>query len=171
MTTPAPSNILQPPDSRMLRTVSAGKYAVQINAGTSETPNWLWVNGITKWGPKFDVQLEDDSDIYGDNYKSEVGVSNGFDIEVEGNVKYDEAFEPDPGLTLLLAKAEETGFDNYAHIRYWRRDEVPEARESLFAVKISHTPGGVKELQKWSGTLAGRGRPKDIVKPVADPTP
>ncbi|CAM3536133.1 phage tail tube protein [Tsukamurella ocularis] len=171
MTTPAPANVLQPPDSRMLKTVSAGRYAVQINtnADTAGTPTWVFINGISKWEPKFDAQLEDDSDIYGDNYKSEVAAGNGFSVDVEGFLKFVDEGVTDPGLAILLAKAEETGFDNYAHIRYWRRDEVPEARESLFAVKISPAGGKPNELQKWNGSLSGRGRPKNITKPTATP--
>lgn len=159
--------VLKPPSSSNLTTVAAGQYAVQIQ--DKATSSWLWLNGITSFNPKNNVKLEDDSDIYGDNWDSQIAMGNGLEIAIEGLVKGEDigTFTTDPGLAILLAAREETGTDNLVRIRYWRHDDLPEAKETNVAVNITLDGGKTNETQKWSGTLAGRGRPETITKPTA----
>lgn len=159
--------VLKPPSSSNLTTVAAGQYAVQIQ--DKVTSSWLWLNGITSFNPKNNVKLEDDSDIYGDNWDSQIAMGNGLEIAIEGLVKGEDigTFTTDPGLAILLAAREETGTDNLVRIRYWRHDDLPEAKETNVAVNITLDGGKTNETQKWSGTLAGRGRPETITKPTA----
>lgn len=159
--------VLKPPSSNQLTTVAAGQYGVQIKDPL--TGSYLWLNGISKFEPKNKAKLEDDSDIYGNNWDSQIAMGNGLEISIEGMVKGEDigTFTTDPGLAILLAAREETGTDNLVELRYWRHDDLPEAKQSAFAVDISLNGGKPNEIQKWSGTLHGRGRPDTIAKPQA----
>jgi hypothetical protein len=161
--------VLKPPSSSHLTTVAAGKYGVRIKDKTSG--DWVWLNGLTKFEPKPKQKLEDDSDIYGDAYSSQIAMGNGIEIGIEGMVKGSDVgtFTTDPGLAILVAAMYETGFDNVVEIQYWRHDDLPDAFEVPVAVEVSLSGGKPDEAQKFTGTLHGRGKPTAIAKPQVSP--
>lgn len=162
---------LTPPDGSGLAVIPAGRYGVQVNTGTTQAPVWTFINGLTNFEPKFDPKLEDDSDITSDGWESQAVAGNAFSIDFEGLVKgVDEGstFTADPGMQFLVAASQETGSDAHVHLRYWRTDELDEAFELHAAVKASLKGGKPNELQKFSGNLTGRGKPKSITKPGAN---
>ena len=168
--------VLLPPDGSALDVVPAGRYAVQVNTGTTETPTWVFVNGLTSFGPSFEPTLEDDTDITSDGWASQAVAGNAFSIAIEGLVKGTDdettsTFVPDPGMTAIVEASKQTGSDAHLHMRHWRTDNYPEALEYHVAVNATLTPGKPNELQKFSGTLTGRGKPKDITKPEEPVTP
>lgn len=163
---------LTPPDGSALQVIPAGRYAVQVNVGTAQTPDWVFVNGLTSFGANYEPVLEDDSDITGDGWASQAVAGNAFTVPFEGLVKGegdDSTFTPDPGMTAIVEASKQTGSSAHLHVRHWRTDNYPEALEYHAAVSATLTPGKPNELQKFSGTLTGRGKPKEITKPVATP--
>lgn len=161
--------VLKPPSSSSLTTVGAGKYGVRIRKSASDP--WVWLMGLSKFGPTPKPKMEDDSDINGDAYSSEVAMGNGVEIAIEGFVKGEDVgtFTTDPGLAILLAAMYEIGVDNMVYIQWWRHDDLPEAKECRFAVDAKMNDGKPDESQKFSGTLKGRGKPMDIAKPQVQP--
>ena len=167
MTTP-----LLPPDGSALDTIPAGRYGVQVNttpgaAAGSET--WEFVNGLTSFEPTYKPKLEDDTDLTSDGWESQAVTGNAHSIAIEGLVKGETAastFTPDPGMTFLVEASKQTGKGAHVHLRYWRTDELSDAVEAHYAVDASLKGGKPNELQKFSGTLTGRGKPKDITKPT-----
>lgn len=166
MTTP-----LQATPTDNLGTATAGLYRAEINTGTASSPTWIEMMGITKWAPKFEQQTEDDTDISSGAWKSEFPVGNGFTVEVEGLTKgtVDPDFVADPGVQALLEKSKKIGNEGIGHFRYWRTDDIEEAQEFYATCGVSRTGEKPPALDKWSGTLTGRGKPTDIVKPLAAP--
>lgn len=164
--------VKQPPNPSSLSTAAAGRYGVQINrldlGGTRQAPVWQFVNGIMSFEPSPQPKLEDDSDIYGDAWASQSVVGNALNIAISGVYKGtdDPTFVPDPGLGYLLARSYETTSDNEVHVKWWRYDEIDESFEHFFATDCKKTGGKPSELQKWSGTLTGRGKPTKVDKPV-----
>ncbi|WP_037161071.1 phage tail tube protein [Rhodococcoides fascians] len=160
---------LQPPNPADLSTVAGGRYAVQIDTSTNGTADWEFINGITSFVPTPNPKLEDITDIYSDGWTSQGVFGNELTIAISGKLKGLKTagvVTPDPGLSVLLEKSYETGDENMAHLRYWRYDEVAEAREGYFAVNVKYDGGTPSESQKWSGTLNGQGKPTDITKPT-----
>lgn len=162
---------LMPPDGSALDTIPAGRYAFQVNTGTEATPTWVFVNGLTNFEPTYKPKLEDDSDITSDGWESQAVTGNAHSIALEGLIKGENAtgFVPDPGMTFLVEASKQTGSNAHIHGRYWRTDELTEAVEAHYAVDCSLKGGKPTELQKFGGTLTGRGKPKDITKPTATP--
>lgn len=163
------STPLTPPDASNLVTTSAGSWAVQINSTPDATATWLWVNGIQSFEPTNDAKMEDDSDIFMDNWSSETAAGQALKINISGLTKGTKTggnIVLDPGLAVLLAASKETGSDNIVHIRYWRLDGLPDAYEAHCGTKISLKGGKTDELLKWDGSLSGRGKPKSITKPT-----
>lgn len=164
--------VKQPPNPASLSTAAAGKYGVQINrldlGGTRQAPIWQFINGIMSFEPSPQPKLEDDSDIYGDAWASQSVVGNALNIAISGVYKGtdDPTFVPDPGLGYLLARSYETTSDNEVHVKWWRYDEIDESFEHFFATDCKKTGGKPSELQKWSGTLTGRGKPTKVAKPA-----
>ena len=162
--------VLTPPDGALLDTIPAGRYAVQVLTGDDPLVNadWTFVNGLTKFEPKPDIQTEDDTDITSDGWASEAAVGNKFVAEIEALVKGDAsgtAFVQDPGLSVLHAASFQTGTGAIQTFRYWRTDDVDEAKRFKAVVKCAPPGGKPNELQKVSGQLIGRGKPVDITKP------
>lgn len=161
--------VLTMPDGSALKTIQAAKYGVQVNLGTVANPIWTFVNGLQNFEPKTDPKLEDDTDISSDGWESMANAGNAFTVDFDGLIKGEQAtqFIADPGMYALKAAAEKTGSDGHVHMRYWRVDDLPDAKEFFAAVKASLKGGKPNELQKFGGSLTGRGKPKDIVKPTA----
>jgi hypothetical protein len=163
------STPLTPPDSSALATTSAGNWAVQINTTPEATATWAFVNGISKFEPKNKPKMEDDSDIYMDNWASQIAAGQALELSIEGLTKGTVAggvMTVDPGLAVLLAASKETGNDNIVHLRYWRTDGLPDSFEHRFGVDVSLQGGKSDELLKFTGTLYGRGKPTAVTKPT-----
>lgn len=162
--------VLTPPDGAKLDTIPAGRYGVQVDISTTSTPQWIFVNGLTNFEPTFKTKLEDDTDITSDGWDSSAVAGNSFSVSFEGLVKgeTDTEFTPDPGMQFLVAASQQTGSDAHVHMRYWRTDEVDQAHDFYAAVDASLKGGKPNELQKFSGSLTGRGKPSEITKPGAE---
>lgn len=165
--------VLKPPNSASLFTFRAAQWATQVNTGTEESPVWAWLRGLSKFEPVQDPTLQDDSDIDSEGYKSELVTAQKLNINAEGMVKGEKSLStvtPDPGTAFLRAKGKQIGYDNIVQIRYWRTDDLPEAFSHFFAVKWTDVGGSNEDLQKFTATLSGRGKPEAISKPQAPET-
>lgn len=162
--------VLKPPNSSSLFTFRAAAWGVQINIGTPSSPIWTFLRGLSKFEPKQDPKMADDTDIDSDGWESELVAAQKLNIDVEGLVKGEKSTSlviPDPGVSHLRKLGKEKGYENIAHLRYWRLDDINEAYEHYFALKYSDAGGGNADLQKFSATLSGRGKPTEISKPQA----
>ncbi|MBH0778822.1 phage tail tube protein [Nocardia bovistercoris] len=167
MTAPAP---LQAPDSSTLATALARDYAVQIDVayGTGSAPEWVFVMGLNKVSPTQDITMQDDGDIHSGGRKSQIATAIGENLELAGLRKGERspAYVPDPGIEQLRKHGSKIGYENIAHVRYWRTDEIDEAKEGYFAVAFVGSADDKEGLYGWTATLTGRGQHKDIVKPL-----
>lgn len=167
MTSPTP---LQAPDSASLATALARDYAVQIDTayGTGEAPNWVFIMGLNKVSPANDITMQDDGDIHSGGRKSQIATAIGENLELGGLRKGERSpnYVPDPGIEQLRLHGNRIGYENVAHVRYWRTDEIAEAKEGYFAVSFVGSADDKEGLYGWTATLTGRGKHKDIAKPV-----
>lgn len=163
------STPLLPADSSALASTLARDWAVQVNTSTTETPTWVFVYGLSQVGPTSDITLQDDGDIHAGGYKSQLATAIGANLELQGLRKgtlAGDTFTPDPGQEALRAKGKLTGYDNIAHVRYWRTDDLTDAFEIRAAVSWVDTAADKEALQAFTCTLTGRGKPVVITKPV-----
>ncbi|UTN92932.1 major tail protein [Gordonia phage Finkle] len=172
------ADILLPPPGAELDTIPAGLWACQVlktgvKIAAATEADWLFINGLRKFGDQFDPQSEDDSDITMGPWKSEAGTSNGFKVDVEGLYKGEsdvDGFVPDPGLTSIIEAGRQAPPEKRV-IRMWRTDDVPDAYLGVFLCKVKLDAGAPTELQKFSGELICSGKPQSITKPIAPTGP
>lgn len=153
----------------------AGKYRVEIDTGVGNTTTWTEVKGIKNFAPKSTQTTEDDTDISSDGHASSYPVGQAWTADISGLTKgtgTDAAMVVDPGVQALLNASEEKGAAGIVHIRYWRTDSLPEAKEVYATCEVTRDGEEPPALDKWSGTLTGRGKPINITKPTEeDETP
>lgn len=165
MTAPTPP--LKATNTADLSVATSGQVRVEIDtAAAGAPPEWTEIKGIQQWGPKFEQNTEDDTDISTGGWASEFPVGNAFTVSVSGLVKGTENpdFVVDPGVQALLDHSETYGKAGVAHLRYQRTDGIPEAYEFYSTVKVSKGDDKPPALQKWSGDLTGKGQPTKIAK-------
>lgn len=157
---------LAAPSSDELASYLARDWAFQVNTGTSESPQWTFVLGLTKFSPKTEATMQDDGDLNSGGYGSEIATELKLAIEADGLAKGDgDGSVQDPGQAHLRAKGEKIGVDNFVHARYWRTDGIDIAKEARFTCKWSDSSEAKDGLFGFSVTLSSRGKPTDIVKP------
>ncbi len=169
MTTP-----LQAPNSAGMATALARDYAVQIdlNYGTAQagTPNWVFVMGLNKVNPTNDITFQDNGDIHSGGRKSQIATAVGENLELAGLRKGNRTpgYVPDPGQEKLRSHGEEIGDANTAHLRYWRTDDISEAKEGYFAVNWVSAADDKEGLLSFTATCTGQGKHTLISKPLAE---
>ena len=127
--------------------------------------DWTFVRGLSQLSPTFAGEMQDDSDIDGEGYASNISTGQTFTITLEGLRKGEgtgEDFTEDPGQAILRQAGNSTGFDNILEARTWRTDGTGEAYEANFSVEYATQPGDRVSLDKFSATLTSRGKPQRI---------
>jgi len=130
---------------------------------------WTRVRGLSSVAPIFEGAEQDDSDIDSEGFASQIVTGLAFRIEGGGKRKGENTsgFVDDPGQNFLRQKGRKTGYDNVVTVRIYRRDVLPDAYEAETTVKWTDSPASdPNALQEFSFTLSGRGKPRDIVKPL-----
>lgn len=163
---------LDAPNSAGMATALARAYAVQINVnhGTAlaATPDWRFILGLNKVSPTNDITFQDNGDIHSGGYKSQIATAIGANLELAGLRKGTRSpgYVPDPGQEKLRSHGEAIGDANTAHIRYWRTDEIAEAKEGYFAVNWVSSADDKEGLLAFTATCTGQGKHTDIAKPM-----
>lgn len=133
------------------------------------TDTWAPVRGLSSVSPIFEGSEQDDSDIDSEGFASQIVTGLAFRIEGSGKRKGENTsgFVDDPGQNFLRIKGRKTGAENIVTVRIYRRDDIDEAYEADTTVKwTDNAAGDTNALQEFSFTLSGRGKPRDIVKPL-----
>lgn len=136
---------------------------------TEDGTTFLRVRGLSSVAPIFEGSEQDDSDIDSEGFASQIVTGLAFRIEGGGKRKGENTagFVDDPGQALLRRKGRKTGADNIVTARIYRRDALLDAHEAETTVKWTDSAAGdTNALQEFSFTLSGRGKPRDIVKPL-----
>jgi len=164
--------VAKAPSSFDLNSTLARDWALQVNTGPKETPEWVYVRGLSQFAPQTSPTMQDDSDIDNEGYKSQIATAIEMTFKGEGKRKGQKSagtFAQDEGQTALRAAGRKMGLDNVVQARCWRTDGVQEGYESYFSVQWEDNAGGNEDLDSFSFTLMSRGKPEDI-KPVEDAT-
>lgn len=147
----------------------ARDYAVQVRDPRAQDAKWLWLRGLTKFSPKPEHDLQDDSDLDGEGYASEISTGIGLTVEMEGKRKSfpeDAGLKPDAGQQLLKDKSTRTGYENLIDIRYWRTDNLDEAQEFTMPCAYTEDAPGINDLLTFSVSGKSRGKPRRIKRPT-----
>lgn len=163
--------VAKAPSSFDLNSTLARDWALQVNTGTEDTPEWVFVRGLSQFAPQSTPTMQDDSDIDNEGYKSQIATAIELTFQGEGKrkgKKEEGKFAQDPGQAALREKGRKMGLDNVIPARCWRTDGVQEAYESHFSVQWEDQAGGNEDLDSFTFTMMSRGKPVEI-NPVTDP--
>lgn len=146
-------------------------------SGTTGTPTWTAVNGVTDFKPAMDVDTTDDTDFASDGWTSEMAVSKSWSIQVKlKRARQASAVAYDPGQDFILQNQGGT-----VHVRWYEMggdgttgpNGMPrvEAYEGIAAVKWADDGGDNKAIRSATVDLTGRGKRLSIAHPVPNATP
>lgn len=155
--------------TQALASTLARDWILEVNTGTTLSPTWTRVRGLSSVAPIFEGALQDDSDIDSEGFASQIATGLAHRVEGGGKRKGENTsgFVDDPGQDFLRKKGRKTGYDNIVQARIYRRDELPDAYQSEYAVQWTDTAAtDTNSLQEFSFTLQGRGKPEEITKPL-----
>lgn len=162
--------VAKAPTSNDLNSTLARDWALQVQNPADQT--WVFVRGLSKFAPKTNLTMKDDSDIDSEGYKSNIATALQMTFEGEGFRKGElagEKFTQDPGQAILREVGRNMGLRNVIKARAWRTDGVDEGYESNFSVEWTDNDGGNEDLDQFSFTMMSRGKPQRI-KPVESAT-
>lgn len=162
--------VAKAPSSYDLNSTLARDWALQVNTGTKDKPEWIFVRGLSQFSPQTSPTMQDDSDIDNEGYKSQIATALEMTFKGEGKRKGEKAgdkFKQDPGQSALRERGRKMGLNNVIQARCWRTDGVDEGYDSYFSVKWEDEAGGNEDLDSFSFELTSRGKPIAI-KPVTD---
>lgn len=152
---------------------TARKWYLDVDtASSAAAPNWIGVFGITEFQPKFEPNLEDDSDYDSDGFQSQTKTAEAWSVEakVARKVTVADATVYDAGQEFLRASKGigKMGAANSAHVRFYEmtpNGPRAEAYEGWAAVTWSPEGGKMTDLDIVSLTLTGQGKLTPITHP------
>ncbi|VXB81942.1 phage tail tube protein [Aeromicrobium sp. 9AM] len=155
------------------------KWYLDVNAGTTEAPDWVGIFGMTEFKPSKDPTSQDSSDFDSEGWKSSTVTALGWGAEgkLKRSVRRADATAYDPGQEILRAASDGMGTDNSVEIRYY--EVTPggpqvEAYQGFVSVEWTPDGGGMDALDMVSFKLNGQGKRNVITHPgaasVAAPT-
>lgn len=147
------------------------KWYVDVNTGTSGSPVWVGVHGITEFQASHEAGLEDDSDFDSEGYGSSTKTAERWSIvmTIARKVTVADATAYDAGQEFLRAKGIGTiGPANSAEVRWYEMEEDgprEEAYQGTGAVSWEPQGGAMSALSLASLTVTGQGRLTQIAHP------
>ena len=161
--------IAKAPSNADLAPTLAKDWALQVNIGTKAEPKWEFVRGLSKFAPTYKPKMQDDTDIDGDGYSSQITTAMEMTFDGEGKQKVDDQYKLPAGNAALSKAGRVMGMRNIVQARCWRTDGFDEGYESHFAVEWEEKAGSYDDLNEFSFTMMSRGKPQRI-KPVENAT-
>jgi hypothetical protein len=147
------------------------KWYLDVNTGTTATPTWTAVHGMTEFTPAFEVTLQDDSDFDSAGHKSQTATAGAWSITgtLVRKVTAASATAYDAGQEALRLAGAEFGAANSVEVRWYEMEPNGprvEAYSGKAAVSWSPQGGAMDALSTVSFTLTGQGRRSAIAHPT-----
>lgn len=148
------------------------EYAIDINLGTTEDPDWQQIRFSSAIDPQV-TSVEQDGATYDDNgapHPIKVGESWTLGCTVQAQRQADGSYLPELEKLLEHAGPESVGKAAAAHVR-WYDDPVDqnpnpnEAYEGHGTVTVTRAQTGNDQIGSWGITITGQGRRKRIPNP------
>jgi hypothetical protein len=146
------------------------KWWLDVNTGTTASPVWTPVGGLTNFTPSLNPTLQDDSDFDSGGYKSSTvtALDWGASFTVSRKVQPNAPTTYDPGQEKLRTTSLLMGVENTVEIRFYEMsDGGPrvEAYQGNAAVSWSPSGGAMDALDEVAVTLTGQGERTAITHP------
>lgn len=149
----------------MASTALARRYRMQVNTGTTGSPVWVTVTGLTDFKPTINPTLQDDSDYENDGWASSEKTQQGWQIEATVLLK-EEGGLFNAGVEKMRLASDKFGDSSRVEVRWYDKDGKPEAYQGTALVTWERANTGVPDLDAAKVTLTGRGARTEITNPI-----
>ena len=147
------------------------EYAVDINLGTEESPNWQQIRGISAVDPQVTPVTQDGATYDDLGAPRPVKLSESWTLGF--TVQQRRPFLTEVEKLLGLAGPAAVGEAGTGHFRWYDNPADPQATpsdkdafEGKATVQINRAQTGNDQIGSWSVTLTGQGRRKSISNPL-----
>ena len=147
-------------------TALARRYRMQVNTGTTASPVWTTITGLTDFKPGISPQMQDDSDYETDGWASSEKTAQGWKIEATILLKDDGSGTFNAGVEKMRTAAIQFGDASRVEVRYFDKDGKAEAYQGTALVEWERASTGNTDLDGAKVTLTGRGALTAITNPI-----
>lgn len=155
MSTPTPTTAL------------ARRWALDVNMGTVETPDWTRVPGITEFNPAAEPNIEDSSSYDSEGWAENTKTGQSWELGVTINRKINDSVKVyHPTHEKFRAAAFAFGSASEVQVRYMDRNGLPEAYQGTALVTWAPSGGEYTALDQVEMTLTGTGPLVAITNPI-----
>ena len=144
----------------------ARKWRVDVNTGTTISPVWVQVKGVTNFTPGLSSTTQDSSDFDSNGWGSDEKTMLKWNLAISLLRKGADTATPDPGQEALRAKSDQFGAAGMAHVRWYDRNGGPEAYEGTGNVSWEPGGGGAGDLEPVTVNITGKGARTEITNPA-----
>lgn len=141
----------------------ASRFALDVETGGTETPDWTTVFGIFNFQPNVEYTMQDNSDYDSDGWGSDFPTQRKWSIAGSLRSKLYNGAQ-DPGQAALQAAADAL---EQVHVRWYDRHGGDEAYEGYAYVQWQPQGGDVTTEATVNITLNGQGERLTITNPAA----
>ena len=147
-------------------TYLARKWRVDVNTGTTGSPVWVQVKGVTNLTPGLSATTQAADDYDSDGWGSDEKTMLKWNLAISLLRKGTNETTPDPGQEALRDKADKFGSEGTAHVRWYDREDGPEAYEGFGNVSWEPGGGGAGDLESVTVNITGKGARTEITNPA-----
>lgn len=144
----------------------ARKWRCDVNTGTTASPVWVQVKGVTNFTPGLTPTTQDSSDYDTDGWGQDEKTMLKWNLAISLLRKGVDEGTPDPGQEALRVKSDQFGTAGTAHVRWYDRNGGPEAYEGFGNVSWEPGGGDASALEPVTVNITGKGTRTDIVNPA-----
>ncbi|MCT9090588.1 phage tail protein [Streptomyces sp. ASQP_92] len=149
-------------------TALARRYRLELDTGTTGTPAWSLVPGITEFTPKVEPTQQDVSTYDTDGWVEQAVTMLAWSIETTlAHRAHPTTGAFNAAQEALRKAAMSFGAASYVRIRYYDRNGAADAQEGTALVTWEPDGGGPDEVDTIKVTFTGSGPLKEITNPSA----
>ncbi|ACU35583.1 phage tail tube protein [Actinosynnema mirum] len=143
-----------------LKKRAVNKWRLEVDTGSSGTPTWTVVKGLTKLEPTISPTEVDTSDFDSEGWSDSLTTFRSWTVAIEGFDGFtgtDASPVDDPGQVALKAKGVLTAYEAYADVRFYRTD-TKKGFSGRVSVNWSGAGGDLKGVEPFKCSLTGAGK-------------
>lgn len=147
-------------------TALARKFKVEVNTGTTLSPTWSPLLGITEFAPVVEPVLQDSSDYDTGGWTTNEKTMQSWKAEITFMRKQDAAGDYPLAQEKLREAEDKFSEEARVEVRWYDRNGGPEAKKGTALVAWERANSGVPDLDAAKVTLTGDGELEVITNPV-----
>ncbi|CAM5608767.1 hypothetical protein GCM10010329_17360 [Streptomyces spiroverticillatus] len=149
-------------------TALARRYRLELDTGTTGTPAWTLVPGITEFTPKVEPTQQDVTTYDANGWTEQAVTMLAWSIEATlAHRAHPTTGAFNAAQEALRRASMSFGSKSYVRVRYYDRNGAPDAQEGSALVTWEPSGGGPDEVDTIKVTLTGSGPLVEITNPVA----